>query len=250
MTGDFEILQTKPSLNGIISDIYFDDDDNKDFDPDPSEQPSDENDINSILDTGWIDTFSRLHNINENQSREPMTDIGIYFVYVNKHSYIENILFEKQLLTLDPNNEFSILSKETILKLIQSKKISTPISKYKLADILSFVVDIEPQHIQDYTTKDITIDDSNKFLKVLPIFNDIHIEKSIFIFHNTNYLYFIFQEQELNSYNRTTLKSILKRTSTQSDSSNKNTKKVRIAVTPREQFNHKKGHRVTRKNII
>lgn len=274
MTGDFEDLQTKPSFtplnilngtsegsvaqivdvsnvhgcNSILSDIYFDDD-IKDFDQNSSEQPSDEEDNNSMFDTDWIDTFSRLHNINENQPREPMTDIGIYFIYINKHSYIENISFEKQPLILDSTNEFSILSKETVLKLIQSKKVSTPVSKYKLIDILSFVVDIEPEHIQDYVQRELDSGDSKRFLKVLPIFNDIRIDKSIFIFHNTNYLYFIFQEHDFTSYTRSTLKSILKSNATRSEDSGKGTKKVRIALTPREHSSSRSRRRFTRKNV-
>jgi hypothetical protein len=254
----------EPSLNGILSDIYFDDKsslpetyksqssdigEHTENPPDSTgEDIDDETDLNSIIDTGWIDTFSRLHNINENQSREPMTSIGIYFVYINKNSYIENISFEKQSLV--PGGEFSILPKETVLKLIQSKKVSTPVSKYKLSDILSFVVDIEPEHIQDYIQREIDFEDSKRFLKVLPIFNDIRIDKSIFIFHNTNYLYFIFQEYEFNSsYTRSTLKSILKSNATRSEVSGKGTKKVRIALTPREHSSSRSRRRFTRKNV-
>ena len=103
------------------------------------------------------------------------------------------------------------MSKETILKIIQNKKLLTPTSKYKLIDILSFVVDIEPNKVKEFLEMDTFDSDLEKiFLKVLPIFNDIHIDKSIFVFHSINHLYFIFQEVQHSSNHRTTLKSILK----------------------------------------
>ena len=163
------------------------------------------------IDTSWIQESERYHHISDNQERELMDSIGFYFIYINKHDYIEKILFEKVILETDPDNGFSFLSKETILKIIQNKKLLTPTSKYKLIDILSFVVDIEPNKVKEFLEMDTFDSDLEKiFLKVLPIFNDIHIDKSIFVFHSINHLYFIFQEVQHSSNHRTTLKSILK----------------------------------------
>jgi hypothetical protein len=107
------------------------------------------------LDTSWIQDSERYHHISENQQRELMTSIGTYFIYINKQSYIEKILFENRDLEINTDNEFSYLTKETVLKIIQDKKIKTPNSKYKILDILSFNIDIEPNKMNDFLNYDI-----------------------------------------------------------------------------------------------
>ena len=176
------------------------------------------------LNPSWIFGVERYHNIHSNQTREPIPTILIHYIYINKYSYIEKIVTEEEGLDIDDVSGCSILSKENVLKKIQSKKMLTPVSKYKLMDILSFVVDISPDHLQDFYTSE-TSDGS--FLKVLPIFNDIVVNPSIFIFHNINRLYFIFQEVDLSLEHRTTLRSILKRDDVPPN--NNLTKKVRMA---------------------
>jgi len=226
------------------------------------------------IDTSWIQDSERYHHISENQQREPMTSIGTYFIYINKQSYIEKILFENRDLEINADGEFSYLTKETVLKIIQDKKIKTPNSKYKILDILSFNIDIEPNKMNDFINYDIFDSDLEKeFLKVLPIFNDIHISKSIFVYHSINRLYFIFQEVDHHLNHRTTLKSILKKgvidpivsevdksqidppplQSSPSDPSpitNNNTKKVRIIDHPRELRKISDRGRFTRKRHL
>jgi hypothetical protein len=219
------------------------------------------------LDTSWIQDSERYHHISENQQRELMTSIGTYFIYINKQSYIEKILFENRDLEINTDNEFSYLTKETVLKIIQDKKIKTPNSKYKILDILSFNIDIEPNKMNDFLNYDIFDSDLEKeFLKVLPIFNDIHINKSIFVYHSINRLYFIFQEVDHYPNHRTTLKSILKKVvidpimnevdkhsidpPSGSIPNNNNTKKVRIIDHPRELRKLSDRGRFTRKRHL
>jgi hypothetical protein len=224
----------------------------------------------------WINQYDRLCSITSNQEREISEYIKFYFIYINKNNYIDKVLFEKGDLDVDFENNFSYISKESLLKIIQSKKIipsnilesKTPFSRYKLIDILSFVVDIEPENIQ-WMANDETIE-HNTFgsLKVLSLFKDIHIHKSIFVFHNINSIYFIFQEVDCNNFcgqnksssrkfrdpkdgghslNRFTIRSILKK---ENLSSQKNgiTKKVRISI-PGEENNKggRFGHRTTKR---
>jgi len=180
------------------------------------------------LDMSWIEEEERLQNIQTNYSREPMESIKTYFIYINKNQYIDKILCEIQELEINSDSKGSQINKETILKIIQTKKISTPFSKYKLVDILLYNIDLEPEHIQDYSKANIE-DNSNKdLLKKIPIFDEITIAPSIFIFHGINSLYFIFQEVDIEKVkpSRHSLKSILKL-----DSAPRNlpsTKKVRI----------------------
>lgn len=162
------------------------------------------------LDMSWIEEEERLQNIQTNYSREPMESIRVYFIYINKNQYIDKILCENQELEIRSDGSGSQINKETVLKMIQTKKISTPFSKYKLNDILLYNIDLEPEHVQDYSKSD--GDKGAGVLKKIPIFDEIIIVPSIFIFHGINSLYFIFQEVEIEKvhHSRRSLKSILK----------------------------------------
>jgi len=177
------------------------------------------NESDDLESISWIHDTERLHNISNNRERTPLKTIGSNFVYINKYNYIENVSFEKVDLVVDGDTG-SLLSKETVLKIIQQHKVVTPTSRYKLVDILSFIVDVDHDDIQLF------LKSSENQLSVLPIFNDIRIEKCMFIFNKINQLYFIFQEFDLHPHHRTTLKSILK----SSTSTKSSTKKVRILV--------------------
>ena len=205
-------------------------------------------DESSTIDTSWVHDFSRLQHIYNNQQRELMDTITASFIYINKNNYIDKIVSEIINLEIDPDTGFSFLSKENLLKIIQYKKILTQFSKYKLSDILSFVIDLEPEFIQDFFRDEYFFDEKAKtFLKVLPIFNDVRIDKTIFIFRNVNHLYFIFNESEINRQNRSTLKSILK-THDVNHSIGNNTKKVRIEIDIKKENPSQRINRRTKKN--
>lgn len=201
------------------------------------------NDTESVMDTNWIQEYDSLQSISTTPLRELMKYIGAYFVYINPNDYIENILFETIDLEIDIDANFSIISKEAVLKVIQSKKKVLDL-KYKLVDILSFVIDIEPENIQSFNKTD--LDDSRTFLKNIPIFNDICIDKSIFVFHTINSLFFFFKETE-NHARRFTLKSILKKDSFDTVDNNNTSKKVKIVENIREQLKRLKNN-TTKKN--
>jgi hypothetical protein len=127
---------------------------------------------NKDLDMSWIKEEERLQNIQTNYSREPMESIRTYFIYINKNQYIDKILCEYQELGVG-----SQINKETVLKIIQTKKISTPFSKYKLSDILLYNIDLEPEHIQQYAKSEISNDplkksgiESSQWFKKIQIF--------------------------------------------------------------------------------
>jgi hypothetical protein len=225
----------KSNIDNIIDNIY---DLNNNAENYQSLEIDNKSDNESIIDTSWLNNYNRLYNLSEIPEKEIMEYIGLYFIYINKNSYIEKILYEKQ--NLEKSDEYSFLKKESILKIIQSKKITTPTSKYKLIDILSFIIDVNHEEFDNI---------NNTSLKIIPIFNDIHISKSIFIFHNINNVYFIFQEKEIQNQYCTTLKSILKDTTFKKKDKIEDlnlTKKVKIITHPREQF--KFNNRFTKKN--
>lgn len=196
------------------------------------------------LDTSWIDEQERFQNIQNNYHRESMDSIDICFIYINKNQYIDKILTENIILDADIT-----INQETLLKIIQDKKINTPVSKYKLADILTFFVDLEPENIQSFSNIENHENNYSQFFKVLNIPNEIHIPQSIFIFHNINSIYFIYQEIEVVNKRNITFKSILKPTNREPvEGSHKNTKKVKI-ITPTDKKFQKRLNKHTRKHI-
>lgn len=214
--------------------------------------PSDSNKINlesyeesdeNGLDTSWIQEEERIQNIESLYSREPMPAISLYFIYINQNQYIEKVVSENHEF---PENS-AVLSKETLLRIIHHRKISTPCSKYKLIDILTFHVPLEPEHIQYYAKQEDRDDISKDFFKVLPIVDEIRVDPSIFIFHSINSIFFIFEEAPKTSHKHT-LKSILKSTESREHVLHKTTKKVRIEV-PVEKPVARFAFRATRKNL-
>lgn len=168
------------------------------------------------LDTSWIETAE----FQDNYEREPMKNIGLFFIYIHLDGSIEKITKEYESVENDGG-----LSKERILRLIQSKRHCIG-KKYRLIDLLSFYVTLEPDQLNDFVQSE----DRADFLKPLPIFDEVLLESSIFIFHDLNGLFFFFKEVE--SF---PTKSILKN----GNNENKRlTKKVRIS--PEEYIEKKK----------
>jgi hypothetical protein len=148
----------------------------------------------------WINEQEKIQHIENIHIREPMKNIKMTFVYI-KNSSIEKV--DHEIYPID-----SKISKEVVLKIIQDRK-----NKYKLIDILTHFVTLEPENIQSYG-------DSN-FIKVLPIIDEIIIPPSIFIFHDINVIYFFFEFCNL--------KSILK-----TEHREHKSKKVRIEIPNRK----------------
>ena len=195
----------------------------------------DTDDINKIvikpetddLDFSWLEEQERIQNIQSNYYREPMESINTYFIYINQNNYIDKILCEKY--DLDINNGCSLLNKETLLQIIQSKKLKTHYSKYKLIDILQYHNELEPENIQSFVNNGELEECSQNALKNISLFDDIVINPSIFIFHGINCLYFVFQEVETVKQNiRKSYKSILKNGNR--EPFKKGTKKVKIST--------------------
>jgi hypothetical protein len=241
-------IDNKINIKFMINDLF---DDNNDNGHNSSDDESLCNDSNvKDLDTLWIQEHERLSTIQENYLREPMDSVNVYYVYINRNQYIEKIINDKLPLFLSKDKTHSYLSKENLLQIIQSRKIKTPLSKYKLTDILSYLVDLEPENIQSFSNNEILEQSTSSFLKVCSFIDDIQFNNSIFIFHGVNSIYFLFEEVEIVNH-RHTLKSILKTSTQESSISNKTTtKKVRIQegnIDNRNKIINKKLRRGTRK---
>ena len=185
-----------------------------------------EDNLDMDLDDSWIRETEKIEKVEQNYIREPMEFIDVFFLYINSNHYIEKILSEKHPLVLLDDGKTNVLKKEYILQLIQSKKIKTNHSKYAFIDMITFNVDLQPEHIQNYSKNENISENSKQFFKVLPIVDDVIISPSIFVFHGINSIFFIFQEKEFD-VSQLQPKSILKNIL---GSRHKTTKKVKIMI--------------------
>jgi hypothetical protein len=207
---------------------------NEDMDPEGEEDHMEiETDSCSVLedplDISWLKEHEVINNIDKMYCREPMKTIHAYFLYINKMNHLEKIMTESIELeeftvqegdrnkeeeggdqTSDWKENVMGISKERIDYLTQSKR--NAYGKYKLSNILTYCVTLEPEQLQTFALSDIESDkgltDSGKpfsYFKEIPLFSEkIVIPSSIFIFHELNSVYFLFREAEI------ALKSILK----------------------------------------
>lgn len=175
-----------------------------------SDQDQDQKqDLDETLDTSWIRSQERLQNITTGYFREPMEQIDVKYIYINRNQYIEKIICENHPLTPNASGQGSHISESMMLKLIQTKKLQTPTSRYKLTEIMSYIVDLEPEAVSVYANTEDIVAASNGFYKIQRIIGELNIPDSIFVFHDINTIYFIFTEVELETHKQT-VKPILK----------------------------------------
>jgi hypothetical protein len=153
----------------------------------------------------WIEREEKILQIQQNYIREPMDTIRCYFLYINLNSYIEKITSEQIKIsyqngepvenTSSDTSKIGIIPKEQVLHFIQQKRFcNNNNTKYIFKDSWMYLVDLEPENLQNYSKSDNFKDISKQFFQVLPPIEDIRIPYSIFIFHDINALYFLFQE--------------------------------------------------------
>jgi len=172
-------------------------------------------DIDTIddLDSSWIDKEEKMGASNTNYIREPIDEIQMFFIYINDRLEIEYVSKESESIGSDAQR----ISKDRLLQIIQTKRHHNN-KKYRLDDLLSFQIDLEPENIQSFSELDSLDDISSSFLKSVHIFDEVVCTPSIFIFHDIASLFFIFIEIDA------VKKSILR----SATDGNRVTKKVRI----------------------
>ena len=177
---------------------------------DPVEDNTCDPDEDGGLDTSWMHRETQIQNIQNNYSREPMEAIHGFFIYINQNNYIEKIMREMITLSEGEPGAGSHITPDMLLKIIQTKKLRTPVSKYKFTSLFTHVIDIDPDKIQSFSkTNERELAATASFFKEAPITAGVHIPASIFIFHSINTVYFFFQEVLVAKHNHT-IKSILK----------------------------------------
>ena len=148
--------------------------------------------MESEFDCSWIiDEENRYNNMNY---RENMNSIQCYFIYIDSNSNILKIIKETENL-VDISNSKGIHT-ERLLHIIQNKRILDSGQRFKISNLVKFVVDIEPQNLAYFSgLRDSELKDLG-FLKDVNIFGNVIIEPSIFCFHSLASLYFFLREDE------------------------------------------------------
>ena len=206
-----------------------------------SDYDSDNESAISDLDMSWIHETKKLQEINHNYCKEPISEIEIFFIYINPNDYIDKI--SSEILDLTITNNESILQNERFIQVIDKHKFINT-TKYKVLDVLLYNVDLSPENIQFYSQNENLVESSSKFLQPLSILNDIVIPPSIFIFHKINSIFVILKElQPVNVAPKPILKPAMVITSEPSNKPKKHTKRVKIHMR-----NNVQRMRPTRKN--
>ena len=184
----------------------------------------------------WVNQEEELLKIDSECEREFMDEITCYYIFVNINNFIEKVGKENIVLSNHPKkSNIKIIPKGKVLQLIQQQKTLIKDSKYIYKDAYLYLVDLEHKDIQPFNEQfnnlnsdseeddeedededneedeekdeednkinniDLSEDQDKilkRFFKKLPLLEDIEIEQSINIFHNTNSIYFFFQEIE------------------------------------------------------
>ena len=216
----------------------------------------------------WIEREEKILQIQQNYLREPMDTIRCYFLYINLNSYIEKITSEQIAISYqngEPSNgqntsKIGIIPKEQVLHIIQQKRLCNNNStnnnnntKYVFKDSWMYLVDLEPENLQNYSKSENFQEISKQFFQVLPPIEDIRIPPSIFIFHDINALYFLFQEvpPKENIQPKSILKIIDPMQSSLSelaDSNNTQNKKKKVTIKLHNDHKNAK-YKKTRRNL-
>lgn len=180
-----------------------------------------DNDIIGDLDSSWIDKDEKMGASNTNYIREPIDNIQLFFVYINSQLEIEHVSKDVEYVTIDNLTNNISINKDRLLQIIQTKRHHNN-KKYRLDDLLSFQIDLEPEKIQSFSEIDDLDNISSSFFKSVPIFDEVVCIPSIFIFHDIASVFFMFNEVDTS----------LKKSILRNGSDCRVTKKVRISDEP------------------
>lgn len=210
------------------------------------------------LDISWLTEQNKILSIQNKYQREPVENINVYSIFINKNNYIERINHSKMNTRAikqhnnENNNHISGIPQEEVLKIIQDGKHMNfgTLSKYKFNEVLTFFIDLEPNNVHLFSQN--TPSEPSSFFNITKQISDIVIPDSIYIFHEINSIYFIFNEdvENLGSH-RTTVKSILK-TSNNKTKHNKLHSSKSVTMNIRDKHNklYPRRHKVTKKKRI
>ena len=131
----------------------------------------------------WITDTQRLISITQTCLREELPYISLVFLYINKNKETSSVKKD----TLELGTQVRQISKEKVLELIETNNKE----KYALRDTFLFHIPIEPESISLFHE-----DTYKNYWTSCPLGKDIDLAPTIFIFHPTNTIYFIYYEEE------------------------------------------------------
>jgi len=102
-------------------------------------------------DEKWLQEQQTLHNIQSNYCRELMDSIHLQFVFLDAQKTITHISSQREPLQVCDVSNQCVLSEERILGLLENVKKNRIGKKFALHHISAFFVDLEPEHIQQFS---------------------------------------------------------------------------------------------------
>lgn len=187
--------------------------------------------LGNIIHSTWLAEEERLQKVECIFDKEVMSTINIKIIYLNTHDYIDKITCSTEPL-FQQSDTRAVIEKERLLKLIQTYKITNKETKYKLLDVFLCNFDVSPSNISLFSASSDDNENANTYMKSMSSVDDIFIPASVFMFHDVNTLYFIYQEHEIVK-NTVPLQSILKSNTNSTNGEHQKkraTKKVRISI--------------------
>lgn len=164
-----------------------------------------------IINQDWINKYYNHINNNIFSFIEPINEITIFFIYLNKNNETEYFFKSNQKID-------KVISMMTLFNLIENKKVLKD-NYYKLKNLLKFELLIDNNNIKKF------LDNDKYYIKLEPVkyYQDIYFEDNINIFKNINSLFFIFEEKISKDSKNITLKNIRKK-------NNKTKKSIRKTI--------------------
>ena len=142
---------------------------------------TEEESIDEKLDTSWLQKFKKEECSYNDFYKEPITSITLFILYVK----------DKELIHVDSNRcllENGILDRDRIVSLIKHYEMRE--IKYKLAALLRYNIELNPDEIHDYIKDELVTD---RFMTPEKYLKNIHYNDSIHMFQDLNALYFIYE---------------------------------------------------------
>ena len=171
------------------------------------------------LDTSWMAEEEKLMQIHHNCMPEPLPSISLEFLYINASSNLDKI--EREYVSLGKD---ASISKEQLISIIQNHKMETSMTQYVFKELSLFHIPIQPELIPSFIQPSFSCD---SFFHTFSSIENIVLPPSIFIFHSSCTLVFLFCEQEKLAVKQ--LKSALKSESSFGPGKQRRlTKRVRI----------------------
>jgi len=144
-------------------------------------------------------------------NNECQPSIEIHYIFINNESQIDHYFKETRDCVLQDSSKTQLfetpktqLSKEELLKIIQSNKIQHD-KRYRLSEILEYFIHLEEDEWNELLETQLTVLEPQNilnlfkkktFLKKINYVDNILFESSISLFHRINGLYLIYIEND------------------------------------------------------